>query len=298
MPSILIVDDERGIREMLAEYLATSYDVICAPNGAEALALLAGRPVDLVISDITMPGMDGIELLRTVRKRHPRIKYALLTGNNIDHFIKADKKEYIANIIPKTAPFNFAEFGAIVKGLITGKIFGLKRHLLQGGTTFAEYRITSMEDGRTVRETLVGHIEKRFGDARDMRLVLDEIITNAILHAPAAADGADKYRSFADVRLEPEEFVEVECGSDREKYAVSITDQKGRLKKETVLNKMERHISGAGLLDESGRGIHLSRLFADRLVINIDPGRKTEVIVMNYLSPSYRGPKPLYINEL
>ena len=61
---------------------------------------------------------------------------------------------------------------------------------------------------------------------------------------------------------------------------------------------MERQISGAGLLDESGRGIHMSRLFADRMVINIDPGRKTEVILMNYLSPAYRGFKPLYINEL
>jgi hypothetical protein len=42
----------------------------------------------------------------------------------------------------------------------------------------------------------------------------------------------------------------------------------------------------------------MSRIFADRMVINIDPGRKTEVILMNYLSPAYRGFKPLYINEL
>jgi CheY-like chemotaxis protein len=298
MHSILIVDDERGIRELLAGYLAKSYDVACARNGAEALAHLADRAVDLVISDIAMPGMDGIELLSRVRERHPRTKYALLTGNNIDHFIKAEKKEYIANIIPKTAPFNFAELEAMVAGLITGEIFGLRRHLLHGGTTFAQYHLTSMDDGRMVREELVERITGRFGDAKDMRLVLDEIITNAILHAPASTGGADKYRTLADIRLQPDEYVDVECGFDREKYGVSITDHKGRLKKETVLHKMERHISGAGLLDESGRGIHLSRLFADRLVINIDPGRKTEVIVMNFLTPSYRGHKPLYINEL
>jgi CheY-like chemotaxis protein/anti-sigma regulatory factor (Ser/Thr protein kinase) len=298
MSSILIVDDERHVREMLAEYLAKSHEVACARNGAEALALLGGRAVDLVITDIAMPEMNGIELLRTVRERHPGVKYALLTGNDIDYFIRADKKEYIANIIPKTAPFNFAELEAVVSGLITGDIFGVKRYLLHGGTTFARYRVTSMDDGRTVREELVSRIAERFGDARDMRLVLDEIITNAILHAPADDDGSDKYRSIADIRLDPEEYVDVECGFDREKYAVSITDRKGRLKKDTVLHKMERHITGAGLLDESGRGIHLSRLFADRLVINIDPGKKTEVIVMNFLSPSYRGYKPLYINEL
>jgi CheY-like chemotaxis protein/anti-sigma regulatory factor (Ser/Thr protein kinase) len=298
MPSILIVDDERHVREMLAEYLARSYNVACAPNAAEALALLEGRPVDLVISDITMPEMDGIEFLGAVRRRHPGTKYALLTGHDINHYIKTDKKEYVANIIPKTAPFNFSELETIVSGLITGEIFGLPRYLLQGGTPFAQYRITSMDDGRAVREELVDIIEKRFGDARDMRLVLDEIITNAILHAPATAEGGDKYRSFAEITLKPDEYVDVECGFDKEKYGVSIIDRKGRLKKDTVIHKMERHISGTGLLDESGRGIHLSRLFADRLVINIDPGKKTEVIVMNYLAPSYRGHKPLYINEL
>lgn len=298
MPAILIVDDEHGVRKLLADFLAKTYEVVCAENAEKALACLSEHPVDLVISDIAMPGMDGIELLQTVRKCHPKTKYALLTGNDIDHFIKADKKEYIANIIPKTAPFNFAELEAVVSGLITGEIFGLSRYLLRGGTTFAQYTITSADDGRTVREELVDRIAKRFGDARDMRLVLDEIITNAIIHAPSAADGRDKYRSFADITLAPDEYVDVECGFDKEKYGVSITDRKGRLKKETVLHKMERHISGAGALDESGRGIHLSRLFADRLVINIDPGKKTEVIIMNFLAPSYRGHKPLYINEL
>jgi len=298
MPAILIVDDERSIRTMLSDYLAKSYDVVCAENGTEALALLADRHIDVVISDISMPGMDGLELLRVVRERHPAVKYALMTGNNIDHFIKADKKEYIANIIPKTAPFNFAELEATVQGLITGDIFGLKRYLLHDGTIFAQYRITSSDEGRAVREELVTRIAERFGDAKDIRLVLDEIIMNAVYHAPSTADGADRYPVFTDITLDPEEYVYVECGCDREKYGVSITDRKGRLKKETVLHKMERQISGAGVLDESGRGIHLSRLFADRMVINIDPGKKTEVILMNYLAPRYHGHKPLYINEL
>jgi anti-sigma regulatory factor (Ser/Thr protein kinase) len=298
MPSILIVDDERAIQTMLADYLAKSYEVLCAGSGAEALALLAGRRVDLIISDIGMPGMDGITLLQAVRERHPGTKYALLTGNNVDRYIKYDKKEYIGNIIPKTVPFNFTEMEIIVRGLITGDIFGLKRHLLNGGTISAHYRLTSFDDGWAVREELVTLIEKRFGNARDMRLVLDEIITNAIVHAPATFDGSDKYPAVGDITLAPDEYVDVEWGCDREKYGVSITDRKGRLKKETIIHKMERHISGAGLLDESGRGIHLSRLFADRMIINIDPGKKTEVVVMNYLAPRYRGHKPLYINEL
>jgi len=52
------------------------------------------------------------------------------------------------------------------------------------------------------------------------------------------------------------------------------------------------------MLDDSGRGIHMSRLFADRLLINIKPGSITEVIIMNYFSTKYRGYRPLYITEI
>jgi hypothetical protein len=72
----------------------------------------------------------------------------------------------------------------------------------------------------------------------------------------------------------------------------------GRLTKETVLYKIDRQITGEGMLDDSGRGIHMSRLFSDRMIINIAPKSKTEFILMNYFSHKYRGYKPLYINEL
>jgi CheY-like chemotaxis protein/anti-sigma regulatory factor (Ser/Thr protein kinase) len=299
MSVILIVDDEPAIRNMLREYLADSYDVVCAESGAQGLALLAARrDIDLVVSDISMPGMDGLEFLGTVRQRYPAIKRVHMTANDIDHIIKQDNCEYISNIIAKTVPFNFPEFGAIVKGLVTGEIFGLKRYLLPDGAIIADYRITTSEDGRTVREQVVALLEARFGKSGDMRLVLDEIITNAVYHASSSVDGREKYPAFSSVMLLPDEYVYVQCGFDAEKYGVSVTDIKGRLKKETVLCKIERQISGEGLLDDSGRGIHMSRLFADRMVINIDPGKKTEVVLLNYFSTTYQGHKPLYINEL
>ena len=203
MPSILIVDDERSIRTMLSDYFADRYEVVCAENGVQALDLLAKRKIDLVISDISMPEMNGIELLCAVRERHPTVKCALLTGNNIDHFITSDKKEYIGNIIPKTAPFNFAELEAIARGLITGDIFGLKRYLLADGTILAQYKITSSDDGRSVRKKAIGLFIERFGSAGDMELVLDEIITNAVYHAPSTDSGDDKYPSYSKITLKP-----------------------------------------------------------------------------------------------
>jgi CheY-like chemotaxis protein/anti-sigma regulatory factor (Ser/Thr protein kinase) len=299
MPVILIVDDERAIRMMLADYLENSYTVLVAESGAEALAILEKTPrIDLIISDINMPGMSGIELFRTVRKLYPAIKLALITAYNVDEYIKLVKNECVANIIPKTVPFNFPELEAVVAGLITGRIFGLERYLLPAFTMLGTFCIKSSEDGKTVREQITGLFADNFGTTGDMRLVLDEIITNAIYHAPEKDDSAEKHQSCCQVTLNPDEYVYVTCGFDQEKYAVSVTDNQGRLTKEKVLGKLERQLSGEGVLDNSGRGIHMSRVFADRMIINIDPGRKTEVIVMNYFLPTYRGYKPLYINEL
>jgi CheY-like chemotaxis protein/anti-sigma regulatory factor (Ser/Thr protein kinase) len=299
MPVILVVDDERAIRMMLADYLENSYTVLVAETGAEALLTLEKtQGVDLIISDINMPGMSGIELLRNVRQKYPSIKMALITAYNIDEYIKLVKSDNIANIIPKTVPFNFLELESMVDGLITGRIFGIQRRLLPDSIILAEYCIRSSDDGRTVRERITELFTKNFGTSGDMRLVLDEIITNAIYHAPVTDDDAEKYKNITNVTLEPDEYVYVECGYDQEKYAVSVTDTKGRLTKEKVLDKLERQLTGEGLLDNSGRGIHMSRIFADRMIINIDPLKKTEVILMNYFLPTYRGYKPLYINEL
>jgi CheY-like chemotaxis protein len=296
--SILVVDDEKAIRMMLLDYLENDYDVETAETGDAALAALGNRAFDLVISDINMPGMSGPELLARVRAKYPHTKTALITAYNIDEYIKAAKEYSITNIIPKTVPFNFTELDFIVRGLVTGDIFGLSRYLLENGTILERHTITSTADARRIQDHFINLFTEKFGTAGDMKLILDEIITNAIYHAPTQPDGTEKYQEFSDITLEPHEYISVECGYDTEKYGVSITDIQGRLTRDTVLYKIERQITGEGLLDDSGRGIHMSRLFADRMIINIDPNKKTEVILMNYFSNKYRGYKPLYINEL
>jgi CheY-like chemotaxis protein len=295
---ILIVDDEKAIRMMLLDYLENTYEIETAETGETAIEILEKRSFDLVISDINMPGISGPQLLSEIRSKYPRTKTALITAYNIDEYIRTAKEFSVTNIIPKTVPFNFTELDFIVRGLVTGEIFGLSRYLLEDGTIIEKHTITSTSDARRIQDHLLTLFQEKFGTVGDMKLILDEIITNAIYHAPAHADGTEKYREFSDITLEPQEYIGIECGFDSEKYAVSITDSQGRLTKETVLLKIERQITGEGLLDDSGRGIHMSRLFADRMVINIDPNKKTEVILINYFSNKYRGYKPLYINEL
>jgi signal transduction histidine kinase len=79
---ILIVDDENGFRETLARRLEKRGAVIKqAGNGVEALASLAQEPVDVVLLDVRMPGMDGLSVLERIRQEHPDTEVILITGN-------------------------------------------------------------------------------------------------------------------------------------------------------------------------------------------------------------------------
>jgi two-component system response regulator PilR (NtrC family) len=79
--SILVVDDERTIQDSLAWCLRTDgHDVRTARDGEEAVAIMADQDFDVLISDIIMPGLSGIDLLRKARVLHPRTLVVLITA--------------------------------------------------------------------------------------------------------------------------------------------------------------------------------------------------------------------------
>lgn len=79
--TLLVVDDESSARGFVAEAAKDiGLQVICASNTEKSLDLLAGSPVDLILTDLRVPQMGGIDLIRKVRKKHPRPRIAVLTG--------------------------------------------------------------------------------------------------------------------------------------------------------------------------------------------------------------------------
>ena len=80
-PNVLVVDDDDFVRLSLQHLLeAHGYRVFSAVGGKEALELLEREAIDLVLTDLRMPGMDGLELLARVKGRWPHIAVILLTG--------------------------------------------------------------------------------------------------------------------------------------------------------------------------------------------------------------------------
>jgi diguanylate cyclase (GGDEF)-like protein len=78
---VLVVDDDRLIREIVRDTLAERARVEPCSTAEAALEALAREPADVVVSDLTMPGMSGLELLERVRRTHPGTDFVLLTGH-------------------------------------------------------------------------------------------------------------------------------------------------------------------------------------------------------------------------
>lgn len=79
---LLVVDDEEDITAMLADHFqACGYAVEIAHNGRDALLMAAARRPDTVLLDVTMPGLEGAEVLSRLRAVDPTVSVVMLTGN-------------------------------------------------------------------------------------------------------------------------------------------------------------------------------------------------------------------------
>ena len=114
---VLIVDDESSARDMCVEALRTmGLKTEAADLGTRALALLASGRVDIVLTDVRMPGMDGIDLLKIIRQKYPQIDVVIMTGyGTIPASVEAIKLgayDYL------TKPFKMDEFKQVFRRLV------------------------------------------------------------------------------------------------------------------------------------------------------------------------------------
>ncbi len=111
---ILIVDDEKNTREGLRWALESHADeVTIAEDGEKALLLLGDHPADLVISDLKMPKMDGMELLQHVKEEYPESEFVILTGHGtVETAVEAMKLGAFDYLMK---PVNLEELGLLIK---------------------------------------------------------------------------------------------------------------------------------------------------------------------------------------
>ena len=124
MAAILVVDDEKNIRTHLSTYLGSlGHRVETADDGAQALALLGRLAPDVVFSDVRMAGMDGMELLREVRRRRPEAVVVLMTAYATIAGAVEAMREGAYDYLVK--PFSLDEVGLLVERVL--EVHGLRQ---------------------------------------------------------------------------------------------------------------------------------------------------------------------------
>jgi response regulator RpfG family c-di-GMP phosphodiesterase len=131
---ILCVDDEPHILSALRRLFRTQgYETLCAPSAREGLALLAGHPVDIVISDMRMPGMDGVEFLERARLACPEAVRMLLTGHaDVDQVMGAVNRGEIYRYITK--PWDDTEIVLLVRHALERRLLEQEKGRLEALT--------------------------------------------------------------------------------------------------------------------------------------------------------------------
>lgn len=121
MKCILVVDDEPGMRAVIEDALSADYAITCVADGKKALGLLARQDFDLIITDVLMPEMDGIELLLAMRKIKPQQKFIVISGGNTitGHFDSLRAAELLGRCRGLRKPFQMAELRAATSAVLT-----------------------------------------------------------------------------------------------------------------------------------------------------------------------------------
>ncbi len=126
--SILIVDDDIAIKESVEEYLKIlSYDVKSALNAKEALTILENFDADMVLTDIMMQGMDGLELTKRIKAKFD-IDVMVMTGYSADYSYEEAVKAGASDFIFK--PFRFEELDLRIKRVLRESQFKKERAVL------------------------------------------------------------------------------------------------------------------------------------------------------------------------
>src|SRR5688572_27721368 len=109
---ILVVDDEASIRYSISELLGASHEITTAEHAPAALELMDNHHFDVVLSDMNMPAMNGLQLLDEVRARHPGVVFVLMTAFGDERLAVRALKNGAYDYVPK--PFDNEELRALV----------------------------------------------------------------------------------------------------------------------------------------------------------------------------------------
>ncbi len=202
--SVLVVDDEKNIREGLGKALELdNYNVLLAPDGSKALEIINTSDVDLVITDLKMPGLSGQELLKQVASAYPTVPVIILTGHGtIETAVEA----------MRDGAFDF-----LTKPVNLDRLSLLAKRALANRKLVLEHRALKEEVEKIARRQKFANI---IGKSPEMKKVLEIVEQVAPTKASVLVTGesgvgkelvADAIHNLSDRKERP--FIKVHCAA-------------------------------------------------------------------------------------
>ncbi|MCB4791022.1 MAG: sigma-54 dependent transcriptional regulator [Elusimicrobia bacterium] len=239
--TILVVDDEENMRESYNIILKDKYNVLLSAGGKEALEILNREQVDIVLLDILMPDMDGIEVLKEVKKNHDTEVIMITAVNAVKTAIQAIKSGAY-DYIPK--PFEVADLLAVIQKALEKR--DLTREIIYLKSELEQYTFENML-GNSKQMLGLFDLISQAGQNQSTILISGESGTGKELVARAIhKNGTRKNKPFiaVDCSAIPENLVESELFGHEKGAFTDATVQK--------LGKFELAGQGTIFLDEIG----------------------------------------------
>jgi DNA-binding response OmpR family regulator len=288
---ILLVEDDNLVRKMLATFLEPRFSVLHATNGRDALELLkAEKDVDLVLTDVRMPVMDGLQLVRAVRRMRPTLPMIVMTGVGNEETVIEALRAGATNYLKK--PFRNNELDHVVRKSLEitqrmrGRVTALS-FLRESERTFE--LPARLEHARALLPLLTdGLVDMALIEAADLlnlEVALEEALSNAVIHgsleltevARTQKTDREKFEKAYVERVQDPAYsgrtIVVRARVTRDQAEFTIEDA-GKGFDVTALPPPDQLSTLDGL---QGRGLMLIRLFMDE-VAHENEGRRIRLI--------------------
>ncbi len=286
-PRILLVDDNPQVRQMLSSFLEGRYDVVLAADGQDAVELLrTAGDVDVIVTDVNMPNMDGIQLTRAVRRRFPGLPVVIITGLGREEVAVDALRAGATNYLRK--PFRNTEFDHVIRQSL--ELAQANRHREEGHafllqqTKLFELPPDPGALPRVLPHMTQGAVELGVVAKQDLihvEVALQEALLNAVLHGSLELTGRlpqDRAGLDAVCRARREDptftgrVVRASVELEPDGLRVVIEDQGPGFDVTAALSR--RSDAANGLL---GRGLFLMRSFMDEVAFE-EGGRRVVLV--------------------
>lgn len=293
---ILVVDDEDLIREVIAKKVESSlgYEAIEAANGKEALERIEENPPDLIITDLRMPEMDGIQLLGEIRAQHRTTPVIILTGYGSMEDAIAAIRLGASSFLRK--PFDINEVIALVENIFTLQ----QEHVdIKDVTPFIRNQSFTIKIPNNylylskaisyIFATIRDNWEIQPADLNDLKVALYEALLNAFEHGNLKVNKATKercllsghhvYRKYLLEQMNLEQnrrkSITVFVSVDRIRAEIKVLDEGEGFDYSQVYEDLDTET----FLRTYGRGLFLIKTLMDEISFN---GRGSMIRILKY----------------